>query len=65
MTVLPSQINEVMNVYNRISKVKPSRILERDPGGPRDAVHISDEAIKRQILDQAKPDVRAQNPTTK
>jgi hypothetical protein len=65
MTVFPSQINEVMSVYNRISKVKPATILERNLGGPRDTVHISDEAIKRQILDQAKPEVREQKPTTK
>jgi len=57
MTVLPFQINEVMHLYNRLSKLKPSAILEKEQGGPRDIVHISAEAKKRQVLDQARSEV--------
>ncbi len=57
MTVFPFQINEVSHLYNRLSKLKPSTIIEREPGEPQDVVHISAEAKKRQILDQARTEV--------
>jgi len=57
MTVFPFQINEVMHLYNRLSKLKPSTILERDQVEPRDVVQISAEAKKRQVLDQARSEV--------
>lgn len=57
MTVFPFQINEVMHLYNRVSKLKPSAILEKDQGGPKDIVNISSEGEKRQIMDQARTDV--------
>lgn len=65
MTVLPFQINEVMHLYNRVSKLKPSAILERDQVEPRDRVNISTEGKKRQILDQARTEVLAQIRKTK
>jgi hypothetical protein len=51
------QINEVMHLYNRVSKLKTSAILEKDQGGPQDFVNISSEGEKRQIMDQARTDV--------
>lgn len=57
MTVLPFQINEVMHLYNRVSKLKPSAILEREQPQAQDIVNISPEAKKRQILEQARTEV--------
>jgi hypothetical protein len=57
MTVFPHQISEVMHLYNRLSKLKPSTILEKDQAEPQDVVQISAEAKKRQILDQARSEV--------
>ncbi len=57
MTVLPFQINEVMHLYNRVSKLKPSTILEREQHQAQDIVNISPEAKKRQILEQARTEV--------
>jgi hypothetical protein len=57
MTVFPHQISEVMHLYNRLSKLKPSTILEKDQSEPQDVVQISAEAKKRQILDQARSEV--------
>ena len=65
MTVFPFQINEVMHLYNRVSKLKPSTILEKEQGEPRDVVHISAEAKKRQILEQARTEVLDQIRKTK
>ena len=60
MTVMPFQINEVMHLYNRLSKLKPSAILERDQAEPQDVVNISAEAKKRQVMDQARTEVLEQ-----
>ena len=60
MTVFPFQVNEASHLYNRLSKLKPSAILEKDQGEPQDVVHISPEAKKRQILDQARTEVLEQ-----
>jgi uncharacterized protein YabN with tetrapyrrole methylase and pyrophosphatase domain len=57
MTVFPFQINEVMHLYNRLSKLKPSTILEKDQEEPQDVVQISAEAKKRQVIDQARSEV--------
>jgi len=59
MTIFPSQIGEVLHLYNRVSKMKPSTLLEResDSTGPRDMVSISEDAKKQQILSQAKSEV--------
>ncbi len=57
MTVFPYQIHEVSHLYSRLSKLKPSTIIEKEQGEPQDVVHISAEAKKRQILDQARTEV--------
>jgi hypothetical protein len=57
MTVFPFQVNEVMHLYSRISKLKPSAILEKESGDPKDVVDVSAEAKKRQILGQARNEV--------
>lgn len=57
MTIFPFQINEVMHLYNRVSKLKPIALLEREQGEPQDVVNISAEAKKRQILEQARSEV--------
>jgi hypothetical protein len=57
MTVFPFQVNEVMHLYNRLSKLSPSVILDKEQSEPQDVVHISAEAKKRQILDQARTEV--------
>lgn len=57
MTVFPFQINEVAHLYNRVSKLKPSTILEQDQAEPQDIVNISAEGKKRQVLDQARTEV--------
>jgi len=65
MTVFPFQLTEVMHVYNRVSKLKPSTILDKEPGEPKDVVNISAEGKKRQILDQARSEVLDQIRKTK
>ena len=65
MTVFPFQVNEAMHLYNRLSKLKPSTILDKEQVEPRDVVHISAEAKKRQVLDQARTEVLAQIRLTK
>lgn len=57
MTVLPFQVNEVMSLYGRVSKLKPSNILEKEKEEPLDIVNISAEARKKQVLSQAKNEV--------
>jgi hypothetical protein len=57
MTIFPFQINEVMHLYNKVSKIKPSIILEKEPEEPSDLVQISAEAKKKQVLDLARNEV--------
>ena len=57
MTLFPFQVNEVMHLYNRVAKLKPSAILEKDQVEPQDFVNISAEAKKRQVLEQTRSDV--------
>jgi hypothetical protein len=54
-----------MHLYNRVSKLKPSTILEKELGEPKDVVNISAEGKKRQILDQARNEVLDQIRKTK
>ncbi len=62
MTIFPFQINEVVQLYNKVSKIKPS-VLEQDRKEPQDIkelqdlVNISAEAKRKQILDQTKREV--------
>lgn len=60
MTVFPSEANEAIRLYTRLSKLKPAMLLEREQNEPRDVVRISAEAKKRQILEQARTEVLAQ-----
>lgn len=57
MTISPFQLNEVMGLYNRVSKLRPSTLLERDQGGPQDVVDISAEAKKQQVMEQTRAEV--------
>jgi hypothetical protein len=58
MTVAPFQTDEVMQLYNRISKLKPSMILDKEEQPePQDVVHISAEAKKKQIVEQTRSEV--------
>ncbi|KAF0122589.1 MAG: hypothetical protein FD151_689 [bacterium] len=57
MTIFPFQINEAMHAYNRVSKLKPSVLLEKEQGEPHDIINISAEAKKKQIIGQAKTEV--------
>lgn len=57
MTVLPFQFNEVVRLYNRVSKLSPTILLEKEHGETRDIVGISTEGKKKQILAQTKDEV--------
>ena len=57
LTTFPFQINEIMHLYNRVAKLKPSILLEKDQKEPHDIVNISAEARKKQIIGQAKTEV--------
>ena len=57
MSGFPFEINEVMHLYNRVQKLKPSAILEREQKEPQDVVQISAEGKKRQIVEQARTEV--------
>lgn len=59
MTIFPNQISEVIHLYSRVAKMKPSTLLERerDSSAPTDMVSISAEAKKQQIVSQAKSEV--------
>lgn len=57
MTTMPFQINEVTHLYNRMSKLKPFSILERENTEPQDIVNISPEAKKRQVFEMTKNEV--------
>jgi hypothetical protein len=59
MTILPQQITDVMRLYTRVAKMRPSALLNREPATAKDIVNISDEAKKQQILSQAKNEVLA------
>jgi len=59
MTIFPHQIGDVMQLYNRVAKLKPSTLLEREDQAPGDVITISDEAKKQRVLAQAKTEVLA------
>jgi hypothetical protein len=65
MTVFPFQINEVAHLYNKLSKLKPSTILDKEQPEPQDVVSISTEGKKRQVLDQTRTEVLTQIRNTK
>lgn len=57
MTIFPFHINEVMHVYNRISKLRASVCLENEETRAGDIVNISAEAKKKQVIAEARSDV--------
>lgn len=58
MTMLPFQTNDVIQLHNRLSKIKLSTILNnREQSISKDLIDISFEGKKRQILDQARTEV--------
>ena len=57
MSILPFQLNEVIHLYSRVAKLKPSMILGRDQGEPQDIVRISAEGKKKQVLEQTRGEV--------
>ncbi len=59
MTILPSQINDMLRLYSRFSSTDASFFDETFPpvNEPEDVVDISTEAKKRQIQDQTKMEV--------
>ena len=54
MTIFPFQVTEANQIYNRLAKLKPSTIFEKEPNEPQDVINISAEAKKRQILEQTR-----------
>ena len=66
MTISPFQISEAAHLYTRLSKLKPSAILEdRETSAPQDVVSISTEGKKKQIMDQTRNEVLQQIRNTK
>ena len=57
MSIFPFQINEVVRLYDRVSKLNPSTNLEKEQEEPQDIVNISAEARKKQILEKARSQV--------
>ncbi len=57
MTVSPFDVNEVVQVYGKTSKLKPSSLLDGEQAEPQDIVNISTEGKKKQILEQARNEV--------
>lgn len=51
LTVFSFQINEVMHLYDRAAKLKPSALPVKGPFEPQDRVTISREGRKRQVQD--------------
>lgn len=57
MTILPSLIDNVIHVYNKVSKFKTSDILEKEQEYPQDTVFISIKAKKMRVMEDAKKEV--------
>ncbi len=58
MAIAPFQTTEVVQLYNRIFKLNPSMILDKEEQTePQDMVKISAEAKKKQIIEQARTEV--------
>ncbi|HMK49216.1 MAG TPA: hypothetical protein VK435_04125 [Thermodesulfovibrionales bacterium] len=57
MSIFPYQVSEVVGLYNRISKINPTTIIEKEREDPQDVVNISTEARKRQVFEQARSEV--------
>jgi hypothetical protein len=57
MSIFPFQFSEAASLFNRVSKLNPSAVIEKEQAGPQDVVNISSEAKKRQIIEQARSEV--------
>lgn len=57
MSIFPFQFSEVASLYNRISKLNSSTIIEKEKEEPQDIVNISSEARKKQVVEQARTEV--------
>jgi hypothetical protein len=57
MGIFPFQFSEVVTLYNRVSKLNPSAMIEREQAETRDIVNISTDARKKQIIEQARNEV--------
>jgi len=66
MAIAPFQTTEVVQLYNRIFKLNPSMILDKEEKTePQDMVKISAEAKKKQIIEQARTEVLERIRSTK
>ncbi len=57
MSIFPFQFSEVVSLYNRVSKLNPSSLIEKEQAEPQDVVNISSDARKKQIIEQARGEV--------
>jgi hypothetical protein len=59
MTILPSQINDVLRLYTKISRVS-SAVDESAPAAPKetqDIISISTEGKRKQVMEEIKQNV--------
>ena len=57
MTAFPFQIDEIRQLFNRLSKIKPASLLEKEQIDPQGVISRATEAKKRRILDQTRSEV--------
>jgi hypothetical protein len=57
VTIFPFQLDEVARLDDRLSKLRPSAILEKDRGEPHDVVDISTKVKRRQVLGLTRSEV--------
>lgn len=60
MTLFQINIDNMLQLYNRFSKLKPSALMQEElpeQAETRDIVNISSEGKKKQIIDQARKEV--------
>ena len=59
MTIMPSQINDVLKIYTKISRVSPVKgdASTPDVHDTEDVVSISTEAKRKQVLEQTRQEV--------
>ncbi|MDA8239459.1 MAG: hypothetical protein M0Z67_03700 [Nitrospiraceae bacterium] len=60
MTLFQINIDNMLRLYNRFSKLKPSALMQEErseQSETRDIVNISSEGKKKQIMDQARKEV--------
>ncbi len=60
MTLFQINIDSMLQLYNRFSKLKPSALMQEDrpeQSETKDIVNISSEGKRQQIMDQARREV--------